>query len=95
MQGVSRPLPKPADRLHDLRKQISALKAAEESLRQGFISGALDPIGDQYTVTVETRTNQRINLAEMRQHVAGEIWTPYLVEKVTSYVCVRKRAGDG
>ena len=49
---------KPADRLADLREEIKALEAEEESLRQGFIAGTLSLEGDDFTVVVETKINE-------------------------------------
>jgi hypothetical protein len=85
------PNSKPADRLHDIRQPISALRDQEQELRRGFITGALDPAGDEYVVTVETKLNQRIDLDAMREHVPERIWRPYVVSKETAYVSVRRK----
>src|ERR1700745_3654157 len=66
----------PADRLADIREQIRILKAEEEELREGFIAGDLDLDGarDDYTVVVEQKVNERIDLRRMREHVPESVW---------------------
>jgi hypothetical protein len=81
-----------ADRLAEIREELRTLKAEEESLRQGFIDGTLDADGDDVTVTVETKTTERIDLKAMRASIAAEIWRPYLVEKETVYVKVTRKS---
>jgi hypothetical protein len=70
---------KPADRLHDVRETIRALREEEAELRAGMISGELELEGDEFTVTIETKVNERIDLKAMRKSVPDEIWRPYLV----------------
>jgi hypothetical protein len=82
---------KAADQLADVRARIKVLEAEEAELREGFIAGTLDPVGDGYTVAIETKINERIDLAEMRQRIAERIWKPYVVEKSVTYVNVRRR----
>jgi hypothetical protein len=82
---------KPADRLHDIREAIRALRQEEAELRAGFLSGDLDPIGDEFSVTVETKLNERINLKEMRKVVPEEIWRPYLVTSQNDRVVTTRR----
>jgi hypothetical protein len=82
---------RPADQLADLRRRISDLKDQEKELRAGFISGALDPVGDDVVVTIEVKPNQRIDLDLMREHDES-IWKPFLIEKPITYVNCRKRA---
>src|SRR5215475_1426952 len=53
---------RPADQLARIRQRIAELRAQEAELRQGFLSGALDPIGDDYTVAIQRRVNERIDL---------------------------------
>ena len=83
---------KPADRLADLRERIKALEVEEAQLRDGFISGELPPQGDEHTVVIEHKTNQRVDLRAMRQNVAQEVWAPFLIESEAVYVTVRRRA---
>jgi hypothetical protein len=90
LQGVSRALPKPADRLAELRDQMRLLKDEEQQLREAFIAGA-DPVGDDYTVTVDRKTIERVDLDAMRQHIAEEVWKPFLVSKEITYVNCRRR----
>jgi hypothetical protein len=80
-----------ADRLADVRQKIAELKAEEAALRQGFINGTLDPQGDDHMVVVETKTNERLDLKRMRETVDTSIWSPYLIQKQTAYVTLRKR----
>lgn len=89
LQGVSRALPKPADQLALVRAQIAAL-AEEGVLRQGFISGTLPLAGDENTVVVETKTNERIDAKAMRANVAEEVWRPYVIATATTYVTLAK-----
>ena len=77
---------KPADALADVRAEIAILKAREQELRAGFISGILPLDGDDFTVTVTTSTIERIDLKTMRQHVDETIWAPFLISKLTPYV---------
>jgi hypothetical protein len=77
---------KPADRLADLREQLRVLKAEEESLRQAFIAGTLPLDGDDYTVSVETKVNERLDLKAMRENVPEEVWVPFLISTATHYV---------
>src|SRR5258707_3393488 len=77
---------KPADHLHELREQMRILKAEEKQLRERFISGDLPRDGDDYTVTVDVKPNERIDLEQMRQHVPESIWKPFLIEKPVVYV---------
>jgi hypothetical protein len=58
---------KPADRLADIREQIRVLEAEEELLRQGFIAGTLDQQGDEYTVAVGSKVNERIAYLKNRK----------------------------
>ncbi|MBR0910803.1 hypothetical protein [Bradyrhizobium japonicum] len=81
----------PADRLADIRAQIAVLKGEEAALRAGFVSGDLPLDGDEYTVTIETKLNQRLDLKSMREHVEESIWTPFLISKPTTYVTTRRR----
>jgi hypothetical protein len=83
---------KPADQLHDVRQRINELRDQEQELRRGFIAGALDPAGDDYTVIVETKITERVDLDAMRQHVPESVWRPFVIERATTYVNVRKRA---
>jgi hypothetical protein len=82
---------KAPDRLAALRARIAALKVEEEILRQGFITGELDPVGDEYVVTVETKVNERIYLQSMRENLPEEVWRPFLVEKPVTYVNVKRK----
>jgi hypothetical protein len=82
---------KAADALADLRERIKGLRDQEAELRRAFIAGA-DPIGDDHVVVVETKTNERIDLDQMREHVDEEVWRPYVVSKETVYVSVKRKA---
>ncbi|MCC8958700.1 hypothetical protein H8B02_36345 [Bradyrhizobium sp. Pear77] len=88
MTGTNR---HPADRLAELRAQIAALKAEEELLRQGFITGALPLIGDQFEVTVQTHTSAKIDSKAMRASVPERIWRSYIVETTSPYVTVKRK----
>jgi hypothetical protein len=83
---------KPADRLAEVREQLVVLKAVEQSLRAGLISGALALEGDDYVVVVEKKQDQRLDLVAMRQHVPESIWSPYLITTTTNYVKTRRKA---
>jgi hypothetical protein len=83
---------KAADRLAEIRGQIAVLRTEEEALRQGFISGDLDPVGDEYDVTVKTKVNERIDGRSMRQKIDEAIWRPFLIENET--VCVPKTLSE-
>ena len=76
------------------RKSDNFAKIREEEarLRSGLISGELPLEGDQYVVEVEEKINQRLDLAAMRERVDPAIWSPYLIDKPSTYVNVRKRA---
>jgi hypothetical protein len=65
--------------------------ASRLNLRQGFIAGALDAVGDNFVVIVERKVNTRIDGRAMREQVAESVWRPYLVEKAVDYVNVRRR----
>jgi spermidine/putrescine-binding protein len=67
---------KAADRLADIREQIRILKSEEAAIRQGLVDGELDLEGDDYIAVVTIVVNERIDLREMRQHVAVAIWRP-------------------
>jgi hypothetical protein len=84
---------RPADRLHDIREQIHDLKQQEAALRQAFIHGELPLDGDEYTVTVDTKISERIDLRAMRKSVAESIWSPFVISTTTNRVTVRKQ-GD-
>ncbi|OKO80154.1 hypothetical protein AC629_27885 [Bradyrhizobium sp. NAS80.1] len=86
---------KAPDRLHDLRERIAELKVEEAELRAGLISGALPLDGDDFTVEIETRINERLDLAAMRAAIPESIWSPFLLSSSCIYVKTRKRAGDG
>ncbi|WP_439393328.1 hypothetical protein ACRQ5Q_29030 [Bradyrhizobium sp. PMVTL-01] len=82
---------KPADRLADLRGQIKVLEAEEAKLRAGFIAGEHALEGDEHAVTVETKTNQRIDARRMRAAVEASIWSPYVIETASTYVTVVRK----
>jgi hypothetical protein len=83
---------KPADRLHDIREQLHALKAEEAVLREGFINGTLPLTGDEHIVVVETKVNERLDLKAMRQHVAEAIWRPFVISTAASRVSVKPKS---
>jgi hypothetical protein len=74
-----------------VRERIRELRDQEQRLRDGLISGALDTVGDDFTVIIEVKPVERVDLAEMRKHVDEATWRPYLVSKEIAYVTVRKR----
>jgi hypothetical protein len=82
---------KPADRLADIREQLHILKAEEAVLREGFINGTLPLTGDENTVTVDTRTIERLDLRKMRELVPESVWRPFVVSTAASRVSVRKK----
>ncbi|WP_298363403.1 hypothetical protein [uncultured Bradyrhizobium sp.] len=84
----------PADRLADIRAQIAALKTAEAELRQGFITGTLPLIGDDYVVTVQTHTSEKIDSKAMRTNVPERVWRPYVVESAAPYVTVKRKVSQ-
>ena len=55
------------------------------------LPGELDPVGDDHVVVVETKTNERINLAAMRERVAESVWKPFLISTSTSYVKTERK----
>jgi hypothetical protein len=83
---------KAADQLHDLRQRINALRDREQELRRGLIAGDLPLEGDDYAVIIETKLTERVDLDAMRERVAESVWRPFVIEKSTTYVNVRKRA---
>jgi hypothetical protein len=50
---------KPPDRLAELREQMRILKTEEKQLREGFISGALDPVGDDHVVIIDRKVTPK------------------------------------
>jgi hypothetical protein len=80
-----------ADRFADIRERIRALETEEAELRQGFIAGDLDLQGDENTVVIEVKTNERLDLKAMRQRVDEATWRPFLVSKEIAYVNVRRK----
>ena len=82
---------KAADRLAELREQIKILEVEEKKLREGFISGDLPLEGDDCTVVVETKVNERIDLGAMREHVPEKVWKPFLISKPTAYVKAERK----
>jgi hypothetical protein len=82
---------KPADRLADIREQLHVLKAEELALREGFINGTLPLTGDEHTVVVETKINERIDLKAMRERVPESVWRPFVISTTANRVTVQKR----
>ncbi|WP_342737241.1 hypothetical protein [Bradyrhizobium sp. B117] len=55
-------------------------------MRAGFISGELALDGDEYSVTIEEKITERINLRQMRKTIDSWIWSPFLISSRSVYV---------
>jgi hypothetical protein len=93
-QACSRPvrgdLPA-ADRLADIRARIAELREQESLPRSGFVNGTLPIEGNDYTVVIERKSVERVDLASMRQHIEERIWRPFLIRGETLYVTLRRK----
>ena len=78
----------PVDELADLRKQMHQTEQRIEELRELIISGACSLVGDEHAATLEERTNQRVDIKELRREF-GEALTPFLREHRATRVNIR------
>jgi hypothetical protein len=81
-----------ADQLAEIRARIAELREREAELRDGFINGSLSTEGIEHDVVIETKLNERLNLALMREQMPPHVWAPYVIKAESRYVTVKPRA---
>lgn len=84
----------PADRLAKVREDIRILKAEEDELREGFISGGLNPIGDEHVVVVDTTLGERIDTQALKREWGMAMLRPFVFKTETTYVKLKKLSDD-
>jgi len=82
---------KAADQLHEIRQRINKLRDQEQELRRGFISGDLPLEGDAFTVIIDRKATERVDLALMRERLPEEVWRPFLISTPSTYVNLRRK----
>jgi hypothetical protein len=77
---------KAADHFADIRGQFESLKREIEQMRQGFINGDLDPVGDEYEVEVQIKCVEHVSVRMLRKVVPPNVLKPFLVSVPTHIV---------
>jgi hypothetical protein len=77
---------KPADRLAEIREQIRALEVEEAELRQSFLDGEHDLVGDDHQVIITASVMERIDVKSLRRDFNPSALRPYLKTTNTTFV---------
>jgi hypothetical protein len=82
-----------ADELADTRDQIKQLETRESELRATLIADGADRRGDQYEALIETRDQNRLNLAAVVEHFGANALRPFYEKRGYVYVKLKRRPG--